>query len=195
MKAFMFLTFAAFLGSVGANAAIVETKLKVTTRYYDSFGETRKLLNTRAFVRYNNSVDALSSKAKDDCMVISGKRDFLSLFSEVEKSECISNKTFVITTSDIITDMIYRPATFDIIHDDISNIQEIIRDNGKITNATAKDQGHLGSIRSLIRNAFSSATETQTISLIGRTVFTLKGNGRAKFVMELEPIETKILNN
>jgi hypothetical protein len=91
--------------------------------------------------------------------------------------------------------MIYRPATFDILHDDISNIQDILRDNGKITNATAKDQGHLGSIRSLIRNAFSSATETQTISLIGRTVFTLKGNGRAKFVMELEPVQSKILNN
>jgi hypothetical protein len=128
-------------------------------------------------------------------MVISGKRDFLSLFSEVDKSECISNKTFVITTSDIIIDMIYRPATFDIIHDDISNVQDIIRDNGKITNATAKDQGHLGSIRSLLRNAFSSATETQTISLIGRTVFTLKGNGKAKFVMELEPVQSKILNN
>jgi hypothetical protein len=195
MKLFTYFTFVAFLGSLTAQAAIVETKFKVSTRYYDSVGETRKLLNTRAYIRYNNSVDALSKKAKDDCLVISGKKDFLSLFTEVEKSECISNKTFVITTNDIILDMIYRPATFDLIHDDITNVSDIVRDNGQITNATARDQGHLGSIRSLIRNAFSNATETQTISLIDRTVFTLKGNGRAKFMMELEPVETKILNN
>lgn len=195
MKFFYYFTFVAFLGTLTAQAAIVETKFKVSTRFYDNFGETRKLLNTRAYVRYNNSVDALSDKAKDDCMVISGKKDFISLFSEVEKSECISNKTFVITTNDIIIDMIYRPATFDLFHDDITNISDILRDNGKITNATSNDQGHLGSIRSLIRNAFSKATETQTISLIGRTVFTLKGNNRAKFVMELEPVETKILSN
>lgn len=195
MKFFAFLTFVACIGSFSSQAAIVETKFKVSTRFYDSSGETRKLLTTRAFVRYNDSVDALSKKAKEDCLVISGKRDVLSLFTEVEKSECISNRTFVITTSDIILDMFYRPATFDIIHDDLTNIAEIVRDNGKITNATAKDQGHLGSIRSLIRNAFSSATETQTISLIGRTVFTLKGTGRAKFVMELEPVQSKVLSN
>lgn len=195
MKLFSLLSFVVLMGSFTSQAAIVETKFKVSTRFYDSSGETRKLLTTRAFVRYNDAVDALSKKAKEDCLVIAGKRDFLSLFTEVEKSECISNRTFVITTSDIILDMFYRPATFDIIHDDLTNIADIVRDNGKITNATAKDQGHLGSIRSLIRNAFSSATETQTISLIGRTVFTLKGTGRAKFVMELEPVQSKILSN
>lgn len=194
MKSLFFLSIA-FAFSATTYAAIVETKFKVTTRMYDEAGETRKLLGSRAFVRYNNSVSITSERAKDDCLVMSGKKDLFSLFSEGEKAECLSDRTYVITTNDIIVDMFYRPATFDPFHDDATTISDILVSGGKITNETAADVGRLGGLRALIRNAFSQATETQTISLIHRTIFTLKGNGRAKVVMELEPVETKVLSN
>jgi hypothetical protein len=181
--------------SLTASASIMETKFKVTSRYYDKDGSTSKLINTRAFVRYNPEASILSQSAKDDCLVMSGKNDILSLFVKPDIASCISNKTFVITDEDIIVDMFYLPTTWSFFHDRISDVYDIIKDDGKITSKTEKDQGAFGSVRALLRNSIANAAEAQTISLVGRTVFTLKGNGSAKFVIELEPVKTKLLNN
>jgi hypothetical protein len=181
--------------SLSASASILETKFKVTSRYYDQDGSTSKLVNTRAFVRYNPEASILSQSAKDDCLVMSGKKDILTFFTKPDIASCISNKTFVITSEDIIVDMFYLPTTWSFFNDRISDVYNIIRDNGNVTSKTEKDEGSFGSVRALLRNSIANAAEAQTISLVGRTTFTLKGNGRAKFVIELEPVKTKKLND
>ncbi len=79
--------------------------------------------------------------------------------------------------------------------DRISDVSEIINQNGKVSGVTERDAGVLGSVRSMLRNSVANAVEAQTISLVGRTVFTLKGKSKAKFIIELEPVETKVLNH
>ncbi len=195
MKKLFLISLATLFASMAANASIVETKFKVTSRFYDELGNTKKLATTRAFIRYNPEASVLSPSAKDDCLVSSGKSDLLSLFTEADRSPCISSKTFIITSQDIVVDMFYRPAIFTLFPDYISEVGDILRDNGKINGKTENDVGTLGSIRSILRNVIANAVEAQTISTIGRTVFELKGNGKAKFVIELEPVKTKLLNH
>ena len=195
MKKFMLMTLASLFATMTAHASIVETKFKVTSRFYDELGNTKKLVNTRAFVRYNPAASVLSSSAKDDCLVSAGKSDVLSLFTEADRASCISSKTFVITSKDIIIDMFYRPTIFTLFPDYISEVYEIIRDNGQVKGRTASDTGILGSLRSIVRNTLANAAEAQVISTVERTVFELKGDGKAKFIIELEPVKTKLLNN
>lgn len=195
MKKLLLLSLATLFASMAANASIVETKFKVSSRFYDELGNTKKLVNTRAFIRYNPDASVLSPSAKDDCLVSSGKSDLLSLFTEADRAPCISSKTFVITSRDIVVDMFYRPAIFTMFPDYIDEVYQIIKDDGKINGKTENDVGTLGSIRSILRNLLANAAEAQTISTVGRTVFELKGNGKAKFVIELEPVKTKLLNH
>ena len=196
MKNFFLFSIATLFFSLGANASIVETKFKVTSRYYDEDGNTKKLVNTRAFIRYSPEASVLSADAKDNCLVQSGKADIAGVFLEAEKANCISSKTFVITSEEIVIDMFYRPTMYSLFKDRISDVSEIrINQNGKVTGETERDSGAIGSIRSMLRNSVANAVEAQTISLVGRTVFTLKGNSKAKFIIELEPVETKVLNH
>ncbi len=193
MKKIALLALATLLTSISVKAELVETKFKVSARYFDENGEMRKLINTRAFIRYDNEADLLSNSAKSDCLVISGKKDIASVFTEVDKDSCISNKTYVITSKDIIVDMIYRPTIFSFFHDDIARVYNILIDDGVIISKTSNDQGTLGSIRAFLRNSLVNAVDVHTISLVGETEFTLKGDGKAKFVIDLEPISTKFL--
>jgi hypothetical protein len=195
MKKFIVLSFTCLFFTISARATVVETKFKVTSRFYDEFGNSSKLLNTRAFIRYNPEANILSPSAKDDCLVSSGKGDILSLFTAADRASCISSKSFVITSKDIIIDMFYRPAIFTLYPDYISEVFEIIKDNGKIQSKTSSDAGVLGSLRAIVRNSFNNATDAQIISTMNRTVFELQGNGKAKFVIELQPEKTKFLND
>jgi hypothetical protein len=195
MKKFMLMTLASLFATMAAHASIVETKFKVTSRFYDELGNTKKLVNTRAFIRYNPEATIFSSSAKDDCLVSSGKSDILSLYTEPDRASCISSKTFVITSRDIVLDMFYRPAIFSLFSDYISEVYDIEKDNGKIKGRTASEVGLIGSLRSIIKNTLANAAEAQVISTVDRTVFELKGDGRAKFIIELEPVKTKLLNN
>lgn len=193
MKKLFVFTIACAISGL-ATAAVVETKFKVTSRYYDEFGETRKLPKTRAYVRYNNAVDIMSPLAKEDCLVSSGKNDIFSLFTESENAQCVSSQNFVITTNDIVKEMFFRPFMFSL-RDDLYIYQGIDANGGVITSSTARDVGDLGLLRLIIRNLFNGIAKTQTISLVGPTIFTFKGTGKSKIVMELEPVKTIILNN
>jgi hypothetical protein len=195
MKNFLLLSMATFFITLGAKASIVETKFKVTSRYYDEEGNTKKLVNTRAFIRYSPEASVLSDEARDNCLVQSGKADIAGVFLEAEKANCISSKTFVVTSEDIVIEMFYRPTMYSFFKDRISDVSEIINQNGKVSGVTERDAGVLGSVRSMLRNSVANAVEAQTISLVGRTVFTLKGKSKAKFIIELEPVETKVLNH
>jgi hypothetical protein len=195
MKKFVLFSLTSLFLSFAAQAAIVETKFKVTTRFYDESGETRKLLNTRAFIRYNPEAGLLSPSAKEDCLVSSGKSDVLSLFTEADRASCISNKTYVITSQDIVLDMFYRPAIFTLFPDYLSEVDQVIRDNGKIKGRTAKEVGLVGSLTSIARRYLAEVGDAHIISTEERTVFELKGHGKAKFIIELEPVKTKVLNN
>ena len=193
MKKIVLLALATF-ATFAAQADILETKFKVTGRYYDELGNTRKLTPTRAFIRYNSEAGLLSQSAKSDCLVMSGKSDIASIWTEADKSECISNKSYVITSEEIIVDMFYRPAIFSL-HNDIDNVYDLLVADAVVTGKTDNDAGLTGSLRASIRNFLGNATRMQTISLEETTQFTLKAQGRAKFLIELEPVKTKMLNH
>lgn len=189
----------AVLFTTGARADLVETKFKVTGSFYDEIGNAKKFVKTRAFVRYDTDAEIFSESAKKNCRVTSGKTDALSLWTEEDSYECISNKTFVIVDENAVVDMFYRSAGFSFLStlfaeksltDQVSDIRE---DAGTVVNYMQKDQGDVGTLRARIRKILSQASKTQTISLSGRTKFVLKGKGNAKCVIELEPVKLKTL--
>ena len=194
MKKTALLILATVITSFAAQAEIREVKFNVSSRIYNANGDTIKLVNTRAFVRYNSEANILSEEAKSDCFVFSGKKDLLSLWSNDDRTGCISNKTYVVASEEIVKDMFYRPATFQLFRDNLTDISNIIEDDGVITSKTENDLGITGSVRSSIRNLLNKAAKTQTISLTGMTQFTLKGNGPAKMIIELNPVSETVLN-
>lgn len=183
------------LTAISANAAITETKYNVKARYYDENGETHKLLPARAFIRINEDAIITSSQAKDDCLVTSGRRGILEYIDKVSTSECISNKKYVFTRSEIIEDMLFRAAVLNPFKDDVTRMNDILRDGGKLKNISSNDSILINGFKKVIRNLLGNEDDIQTISIRERTVFSLKGYGKAKFVIELEPVDFKILNN
>jgi hypothetical protein len=193
---FGFIIFGGLAVTMGiAHADLVETKFKVTGRYYDGSGNSKKLVKTRAFIQYDTNATILSQMKTIDCLVVAGKSDALSLWSESQSHLCVSTKGFVVTSEDAVIELFYRPTEFQLFGpSELKAITDMIAAGATVSGETEKDTGNAGALRAAVRNALGNATKTQTISLVGKTTFRLQGKGTEKVVIELEPVKTKILN-
>ncbi|NDD91487.1 hypothetical protein EBZ37_05320 [bacterium] len=203
MKKFLFIPFIALFSSALAQAQIVETKYRVVSRYYDESGEVTKLLNTRVYIRYNDSVSLSAPAAKQDCAVTIGGKGLFRYVLDASIEECISNRNYIITGEDVVLKMMERAANtnpFAVSAFSGFSSLKIALDSSKETgakleNTSVKDLGAFASLRAAMRNFFSQGEKTQMISVKDRTVFVLSASGKSKFTLELEPIESETLTH
>ncbi|MCM0605969.1 MAG: hypothetical protein KA715_07745 [Xanthomonadaceae bacterium] len=181
------------LGFTSAQAAVVKTKFKVTGRYYDSTGDSKKLVRTRTFIKYDDAASILSAGASDNCEVTVGKNDIGSLWNGEEKSPCVSSKTFAIVPEDAVIDMFYQSAIFAAFDSDsVSRVTRIWMNSRVINGSMNAEASSLsGTLLSVARSYLGKATKTQVVSLKGETQFEMKSPSGERLVIKLTPVKTK----
>ncbi|MBS1962289.1 MAG: hypothetical protein JST04_08745 [Bdellovibrionales bacterium] len=178
-----------------AHADLVETKLKVTGRYYDGAGNTKKLVKTRAFIQYDDEATVLDQAKNSDCLVSAGKEDLLSLWSDADSKRCVSTKNYIVTSEEAIQEILYRPTEFQLLGKPnlLDTLTKMIQDGASLTNQTSNDKTDGLGVRAILRNTIGTLTKLHTISLVGPTTFRLQGSTAEKFVITLEPVSTRKL--
>lgn len=183
------------IGTGLAHADMVETKFKVTGRYYDGAGNTKKLVKTRAFIQYDDGATVLDQVKGSDCVVSAGRKDALSFWTEADSKRCVSTKNYVVTSEEAIQEIFYRPTEFQLLGKPnlLATLTRMIDDGASLTNQTSNDKIDSLGVRSILRNAIGTLTKLQTISLVGATTFRLQGASAEKFVITFEPVATRKL--
>lgn len=195
-RTFLFSVLATFvLGAGLARAELVETKFKVTGRYYDGAGSTKRLVKTRAFIQYDDAAKVIDQIKNSDCLVAAGKEDLLSLWTDADAKRCVSTKNYVVTSEEAIQEILYRPTEFQLLGKPnlLDRLTKMIQQGASLTNQTANDQVDGLGVRAILRNTLGSLTKLHTISLVNKTTFRLQGEGAEKFVITLEPVSTRSL--
>ncbi|MBU6375030.1 MAG: hypothetical protein KGQ59_03470 [Bdellovibrionales bacterium] len=197
MKKLNLVPMIALLCTTWSHADIIETKYRVVSRFYDKSGGVQKHINTRAYIRYNDSVGLSSPSAKQDCLVTLGGKGFFRLAVDSGTRECVSNRNYIITAEQTILDMMDRALNkTPWVAFSASEPSELLHlSNATLKNESIKDLGAFASLRSALQNLFSQGDKTQMISLKDRTVFVLSAGERAKWTLELEPLESETLTH